>query len=71
MAGASGVKAGDVVWANTGGSDWLGLVKKGEHEVNGELKALVQNTPGDDSVLGYREPEDRDGEGAGGTFWLV
>lgn len=64
------VKVGDVVWANDG-QDWLGLVKKAEHDVHGEQKALVQKTPGDDHVLGYREPEDRDANGAGGTFWLV
>lgn len=65
------VKVGDVVHANDGGDDWLGLVKKGEHDVGGEQKALVQKSAENDVVLGYREPEDRDANGAGGTFWLV
>ncbi len=69
MAGKSGVKVGDVVWANDGGEDFLGLVRKPEHDVNGELKAVIQTPNGGKLVAGYREPEgDSD---KGDTFWLV
>lgn len=71
MAGQSGVKTGDVVWTNLGDGDLLAFVQKGEHDVNGELKATVQNPEGRGVNVGYREPEDRDEGGAGLTFWLV
>ena len=72
MAGASGVSAGDHVWANDGGTDFVGHVQKGEHEnAAGELKALVQHPDGTSSLFGYRDPKDDDEHGKGGTFWLV
>lgn len=68
---ASGVNVGDHVWFNTGDGDKIGHVVKEEHDVDGETKATVQTPDGSRVKVGYREPKDRDDQGAGGTFWLV
>jgi len=57
---------GDVVWANTGEHDVLALFVK-----HGNDKDTVQMPNGNHVQLGYREPEDRDANGAGMTWWKV
>lgn len=65
-------EAGDHVWANTGGNDWIGHVASGPYENDaGETKYRIQMPDGGTVELGYREPGDRDEHGSGGTFWRV
>lgn len=61
------------MWYDAGDSEGekIGHVVKAEHNVGGEQKAVVQTPNGGRVTVGYREPADRDAEGAGGTFWLV
>lgn len=56
-------KLGEVVTFNTGGGDQEGVIvgHKGDKELVVPIDVLA--------VVGYREPEDRDGGGAGGTWW--
>ena len=37
----------------------------------GETKHVIQAPDGSKHELAYREPEDRDEHGSGGTFWRV
>jgi hypothetical protein len=62
-------KPGAKVWANTGGDDKIGFILSGPE--GPEDKYVVQIGSGAHSGMGYREPEDRDANGAGLTFWKV
>lgn len=60
------------VWCSpNGGPGELGhIVRSAYDDANGETKSDV--SVGDNIyALAYREPEDRDAGGAGGTFWNI
>jgi hypothetical protein len=60
------------VWCSpNGGPGELGhIVRSSYTDANGDTKSdvLVGDTV---HALGYREPADRDANGAGGTFWNI
>lgn len=61
------MRAGDVVWANFDGQhNVLALFVKETGD-----KDVVQAPDGSHESLAYREPEDRDEQGAGRTWWKV
>lgn len=62
-------KPGAKVWANTGNQDKIGFVVSGPD--GPEDKYVVQIGADLTSGMAYREPSDRDGAGAGMTFWKV
>lgn len=63
-------KPGSKVWANTnGGDDKIGFVISGPD--GAEDKYVVQVGSSLYGDMTYREPEDRQGAGAGLTFWKV
>jgi hypothetical protein len=63
---------GDHVWANFANGKELAHVTAGAHEnAAGETKYGVQDSLGKTHELGYREPEDDDEHGSGGTFWKI
>jgi hypothetical protein len=62
-------KPGAKVWANTGGKDMIGFIISGPE--GDEDKYVVQIGDAQYGGMGYREPADRDANGAGLTFWKV
>jgi len=62
-------KPGTKVWANTGGEDLIGFVLSGPE--GPEDKYVIQIGTEVHPNMGYREPGDRQGAGAGVTFWKV
>ena len=56
-------KLGDVVNFDTGDGAKKGVIVG--HDGDKELVVPVEHL----AVVGYREPEDRDAGGAGGTWW--
>ena len=58
-------KLGHVVNFNTGEGDKKGVIVG--HDGDKELVIPVEHL----AVVGYREPEDRDEQGSGGTWWNV
>jgi len=62
-------KPGTKVWANTGDKDLIGFVLSGPD--GPEDKYVVQIGTDSHGNMTYREPADRDGAGAGLTFWKV
>lgn len=69
---SSDFKPGDHVWADFGSGKELAHIVKGAH-INeaGETKYGVQAADGSVFQLTYREPEDRDEQGSGLTFWRL
>jgi hypothetical protein len=57
---------GHVVWANTGGRDFLALFVAHDGD-----KDKVQVPDGSVVLLAHREPNDRDANGSGMTWWTV
>jgi len=68
---------GDKVVADFGGNypipgPFIAFVFSGPHDnAAGETKYEVQAPDGSKHPLGYREPQDREGHGSGGTFWTL
>jgi hypothetical protein len=63
---------GDHVHADFGDGPVIAHISKAKHEnAAGEEKYGVQAPDGSNHDLAYREPEDRDAGGSGGTFWSV
>jgi hypothetical protein len=67
-----GKYVGSHVWADFGEGQVLAHVVKAAHQdAAGETKYGVQAPDGSRHDLAYREPEDRDEAGSGGTFWTI
>jgi hypothetical protein len=74
----SGKFVGAHVWADFGdalpelGGPVLAHVVEGAHDnAAGETKYGIQAPDGSRHELAYREPDDRDDAGSGGTFWTI
>ncbi len=62
---------GDHVMADFGNGPVVAHVAKAKHDVGGEEKFGIQSPDGKTHEMAYREAEDRDAGGAGGTFWKI
>lgn len=62
-------KRGEHVNYDLGGGARVGHFHHGPVEQHGEEKFAIQVADGSVQALAYREPKDRDDNGAGGTFW--
>ena len=60
------LKTGTLVWANTGDNDFIGIYVRSEGD-----KDIIQEPKGHHTPCAYREPESRDDNGAGLTWWLI
>lgn len=59
------------VWCDMGNGTTLGHIVQSAHQnADGETKSTVW-VDGAAHEMTYREPEDRDSQGGGGTFWNI